>query len=214
MLKIEKKFINSIVAVAGVVMLLGLSYGSYSYYRKSLSEKAHTAFMVDHNAFEKLSAEKVSLPQDALQNLVTQVSQNYQQYKNSAYAGFFLALQAELESLQGNKEQALLAMDNAIGTLSSVDPVLYYTYAIKHSLMQLDSAEPTIQTKGRQSLERLALNIKNPVRDMAWFYLGYQALLDNDNLGVQGAWGRLFDNQKNPTSLWGVRAQNILNYAA
>ncbi len=80
--------------------------------------------------------------------------------------------------------------------------------------MQIDSADPSIQTKGRQSLEKLALNSKNPVHDMAWFYMGYQALLDNDSQGVQSAWARLFDAQRNPLSVWGMRAQALLNYTA
>ncbi len=209
-LRVEKNIVTVIVALVFAAAVFGLAYVGFTYYKGTLSAKAYDVFMQRYVEYEKLSADNKAPSQE----LIDSVARGYQEYKNSAYAGFFLALQAELQETQGNKQEALSSMTQAVGMMSSVDPVLYYTYATKLALMQLDAADPSIQTKGRQSLEKLALDSKNPVHDMAWFYMGYQALLGNDSQGVQTAWGRLFDAQKNPLSMWGMRAQSLLNYTA
>jgi hypothetical protein len=209
-LRVEKNIVPVLGALVFALAVCGLAYYGFMYYKGTLSAKAHEVFMQKYAEYEKLSADN-KVPS---QELIDSVSRGYQEYKNSAYAGFFLALQAELQEAQGNKPEALNSMTQAVGMMSSVDPVLYYTYSTKLALMQLDASEPSIQTKGRQSLEKLALNAKNPVQDMAWFYMGYQALLDKDDNGVQTAWGRLFDAQGNPLSMWGMRAQGLRNYQA
>ncbi len=209
-LRVEKNIVMVVAAVVFAGAVFGLAYLGFTYYKGTISVKAHDVFMRQYDEYEKLSAENKSPSKE----LVDSVARSYHDYSASAYAPFFLALQAELQGAQGNKEEALIGMTKAVAAMSSVDPVLYYTYATKLALMQLDAADPAVQTKGRQSLEKLALNGKNPVRDMAWFYMGYQALLENDQQGVQTAWGRLFDAQKNPLSIWGMRAQSLLNYTA
>lgn len=209
-LRVEKNIVTFVVVAVLLAAVFGFAYLGFNYYKGTLSAKAHDVFMKHYTEYEKLSADNKAPSQE----LIDSVSRGYADYKNSAYAGFFLALQAELQAAQGNQQEALQSMTQAVGMISSIDPVLYYTYCTKLALMQLDAADPALQTKGRQSLEKLALNGKNPVHDMAWFYMGYQALLDNDNQGVQTAWGRLFDAQKNPLSMWGVRAQSLLNYTA
>jgi hypothetical protein len=207
---IEKNITTLVVSALGVIVVLALAYGIFSYYKNSLSQQAHEAFVQRYADFEKTSADANPPSQD----LINAVSQDYAQYKNSAYGSFFLALQAELQQRAGNKQDALATMDKAIADMSSADSVLYHTYATKHALMQIDSIEPSVQTKGRQKLEKLAYMSKNPVRDMALYYMGYQAFIDNDAQGVQAAWGKLFDANQNPTSLWGMRALQLRNYTA
>jgi hypothetical protein len=209
-LRIEKNIVIAVSAVVFALTVFGLAYVGFTYYKGTLSAKAHDIFMMRYSEYQKLSADNKTPNQD----LIEAVTAGYKEYKNSAYAPFFLALQAELQDSLGNKQEALNSMTTAVNGMSSVDPVLYYTYVTKLALMQLESADPALQTKGRQSLEKLALNAKNPMHDMAWFYMGYQALLEKDDQGVQTAWGRLFDAQKNPLSIWGMRAQSLLNYTA
>ncbi len=209
-LRVEKNIVYSATLIVFVAVVFGFAYYGFTYYKGTLSAKAYDVFMQHYAEYEKQFADN-KLPSN---ELIDSVSASYQEYKNSAYGPFLMALKAELQAVQGNKKDALSAMTHAVNGMTSINPVLYYTYATKLALMQLDAADPAIQTKGRQSLEKLALQSKNPVRDMAWFYMGYQALLDNDNQGVQAAWSRLFDAQKKPLSVWGMRAQSLLNYTA
>jgi hypothetical protein len=209
-IRIDRNLVITFVGLIFLVAVFGAAYYGFSYYKARLSAQAHAIFMERYTQYEKLSTHNKTADKD----LIDAVAKGYTDYKNSSYGPFFLALQAEIYQAQGNKQEALQAMTQAVNGMSSRDAVLYYTYWTKLALMQLDAPEPAIQTKGRQALEKLALMGKNPVRDMASFYLGYQALLENDNPGVQGAWGRLFDGQRNPLSIWGVRAQSLLNYTA
>lgn len=211
-LRVEKNIMSYVAAVVVGIAITGLGYAGYSYYRDSKSAQAHAVFMQQYGAFEKLTADKTNL--STIKELADAVSRDYSAYKNSAYGPFFLALESEIQQIQGDNQKALDAMEKAVAEMSSVDPVLYYTYATKLALMQIDATEPATQTKGRQSLEKLAMNSKNPVKDMAWFYMGYQAYIDKDEQGVQVAWSKLFDAQKNPLSIWGFRAQSLLNYSA
>ncbi|MBY0109783.1 MAG: hypothetical protein K2X90_01595 [Candidatus Babeliaceae bacterium] len=209
-LRVEKNILYIATALVLAGLVFGFAYYGFTYYKAAHSAKAYDVFMQHYSEFEKQTSDNKAPSND----LIDAVSASYQEYKNSAYGPFLIALKAEIQAVQGNKQDALSSMTQAVSSMGFLDPVLYYTYATKLALMQLDAAEPAIQTKGRQSLEKLSLQSKNPVRDMAWFYIGYQALLDNDNQGVQAAWSRLFDAQKNPLSVWGMRAQQLLNYTA
>lgn len=209
-LRVEKN-VTTIVVVSLALIVAGmLAYGAFSYYRSSLSEKAHEAFMRHYAAFEKISSENGTPSKE----LLAAVAQDYAQYKRSSFGSFFLALQSEMQQITGNKQEALESMDKAIQSMSSVDPVLYYVYATKHALMQIDATDPSIQTQGRKTLEKLANTVKNPMRDMALFYMGYQAFLERDGAAVHTAWSKLFDAQGNPASAWGMRAQALRNYTA
>ncbi len=210
-LRVENNITKIVMGSLIALTAIALSYGIFSYYKNSLSQKAHEVFVQRYNEFEALYP---AFDNDQATQLSQQLTQDAAAYKWSPYGGFFLALQAEVLQYSDKKQEALATMEKAVSSLTSVDPVLYYSYATKLALMQLDSVEPAMQTKGRQSLEKLAALAKNPMRDMALFYLGYQAFLDNDNQGVQLAWSKLFDMQQNPTSLWGMRALNLRNYTA
>lgn len=209
-LRVEKNTTTIVIVLLALIAAAMLSYGAFSYYRSSLSEKAHEAFMRHYASFEKISSENGKPSQE----LLAVVAQDYAQYKRSSFGSFFLALQAEMQQLTGNKQEALESMDKAIQGMSTADPVLYYVYATKHALMQIDATDPSVQTRGRKALEKLANTIKNPMRDMAIFYMGYQAFLEQDNAGVHTAWSKLFDAQGNPASAWGMRAQALRNYTA
>lgn len=209
-LRVDNTVVHVALGISALAAVIGIGYTGFNYYRNNLSAHAHDIFMLRYTEYEKLVAENKAVTPE----LINFVSLGYQEYKKSAYGPFFLALLSELHASTGNKQEALEHMTQAVSQMSSVDSVVYHTYTTKLALMQLDAADPAIQTRGRQTLERLAMNNNNPMRDMAWFYLGYQALLDNDSQGVQTAWGRLFDAQRNPLSIWGVRAQRILNYTA
>lgn len=208
-LRVEKNITLIVTSVLAIVAVVAIAYAGYRYYTNSLSAQAHDIFMQRYQEFEKLAEKSENSAQ-----LAEKVATDYNDYKRSAYAPFFLALQSELSQLQGDKEKALDLMDKAMADMSSADRFLYYLYATKHALMQLDVSELATQTKGRQALEKLAMNTKNPMRDMAWFYLGYQAYCDHDDNGVQVAWSKLFDANKNPISPWGYRAQSLLSFTA
>ena len=214
--------IRLIVGACVLAALVGIGVIAYRSYQHRLSAQAHDVFAARYAVYEQSVADQathkegkqIADDQLACEALSQAVSRDYQVYKNSAYAPFFLALQAELEAARGNNHEALVLLTKAVGQMGAVDPVLYYTYATKLALMQRDAAEPTLQTKGRQALETLAQNKRNPMRDMASFYTGYQAMLEHDTQGMQHAWRHLFDMHNNPLSIWGLRAQSFLNYTA
>ncbi len=205
----DKKMAINMGIVTGFFVACAIGYALYGYYKNRLSAQAYNVFTARFEEFEKIIAGQ-NLPD---QKLIDAVAADYAAYKQSNYGGFLLALKADMEALRNNNEQALEDMSKAVALLSFCDPVLYYTYQTKYALMQIDSSDLTLQTKGRLALEKLALNSKNPVRDMALFYMGYQPFVDNDQQGMQTAWNRLFDNGV-PTSIWGQRVQSLLNFTA
>lgn len=208
-LRVEGRWIAIGAALTALFVLAGASYIAFTYYKNSLSRQAYGVFVQRSKQFSEVTPEA---EQAVYKQLADGAVEDYTQFKNSAYAGFFLALAADVYEQAGDKQQALTLMDKALPLLSHTDPVLYFTYATKHALMQVDSSDMVIQSKGRQALEKLAHNPKNPVKDMVWFYLGYQAYLEHDQQGVQMGWSKLIDQNGRPISNWGVRAQNLLNY--
>lgn len=87
-------------------------------------------------------------------------------------------------------------------------------YKIEQALIQMDSADQTIQTIGLNALTELAEDTNNIYRDSAQFYLGrYYWAMDNIT-AARKVWQQLVDEQRDEKlapSPWVSFVQDKLN---
>ena len=209
-LRVDKKLgvIVGVSTLAVGLLLIGFTVRRSMVHSATL--QAHAQFMVRSDAYHKLAKQPSRDEQSAL---IGQLQGDYTQFSHTAYGPYFLALASDIMAELGDTTQARENLGTAMKHMHNNAPGLYYVYATKYALMQLDAEDPQLQVQGKQALEKLAHTPKNPHKDMALFYLGYRAFLEQDSPAVQAAWGKLFD-QGRPTSHWGVRAHALLNYQA
>jgi predicted negative regulator of RcsB-dependent stress response len=115
--------------------------------------------------------------------------------KGTTYAVYSQAFQADVQARQGNFDQALNLLGQAIAQMGDKSPG-YYLFKTKMALLQLDAGK-TEQALG--DLQQLADDQDNPNNDTAAFFLGYYYWAkDKFNLAKK-AWDR-FDKSKQPTN--------------
>jgi hypothetical protein len=133
-------------------------------------------------------------------------------------APYFLVMQADA-MLGGNKKelkkQAMLLFDQARSLLPKTSP-LSYLYATKQALVSIDTYEGNSdnadESWGVDQLKKLAIDAKNPQRDVALYYLGLYYSSKNQADQATATWKELValhEGQKT-ASPWASRAQAAL----
>lgn len=192
--------------LSGLVLfsVLGsLAYLGHYFVSVSREKRAYKAFAESHDFFEQALANSDANKNSEMWHDVELAFQNgYEKNKGSRLAPYFLAFKAEALLHQGNLDAALGTMDQMLGSLTQ-DAPLFGLYAIKRSLMRLDSAHDAVRDAGLNELMKLASEqVANPHRDMALYYLGEYYWVHDDQNKARIAWKYLkemADVGKSPT---------------
>lgn len=165
---------NLYTTVGLVVFLIG--WGGYKLYTKhtyAVQAKAQLQFSEALEVYNKaLAMELLGIHKG--ENTFTEWDDaelafriGYEQNKNSGIAPFFLAYQAQSLAHQGDYAKALSILDEAQKRFAK-DVNWSYLFKITRSLMLFNSD----QHSALESLRLLAYDEKNPLNDMALYYLG------------------------------------------
>jgi len=119
----------------------------------------------------------------------------HEEYAKSALAPYFLSYQAEALIKQNKIDEAAAVMTQMVNSMSQSSP-LYYLYATKLALVQMDAADSAMHAAGSKRLEELALDTKNKQRDEALYYVGLHYWHHNDTVKAKEAWQQLADLPK------------------
>lgn len=114
----------------------------------------------------------------------------HDQHAGSTLAPYFLAYHVDALLAQNKKDEALTIMQDMMRSLSTSSP-LYYLYATKQSLMQMDAADAAVQQAGLQRLEQLAADANNIQKDMALYYLGAYHWYNDNRDAAKDAWQKI-----------------------
>jgi len=198
-----KKYQNSIITLAVVICLGVMGWFGYSWYKKNGEQKAHRAFV--ESVQDYTTMEKSPQEESAWHDIEQALAQRAQEHKSSVLAPYFLMYQADALIKEGKREQAIEVMNNGLAKISKKLP-LYYLYALKKSLVKIDSAQEIVRNEGLQELDELSANSENPLQDMALYYKGYNAFAAGDIARAQQTWVQLFA-PVHKDSLWAQLAQ-------
>ncbi len=197
--------------VALVFLFLGIiSFYIFGYYKNYKQQVAEVAL------YSALDEYKNALSQQNVQlwsNVEKAFAAGYKAHSGTTLAPVFLSYQADALLNQNDIKEALNIMSKAVDLLSYDNP-LYYEYAVKYAMMQIDSKDEMLSKKGLDQLEKLAGAAKNPLKDMTTYYLANYLI----NVDAQKAKNLLMDlASKTPEnedmlddSNWSVLAANQL----
>lgn len=199
------RYIQLLVIAGSVALIAAAGWFGYQWYTRRVEQQAYADLASMSESYKKAvalqDAEKIKDSERAFATAA-------QKYKNSSLAPYFLSYQADVLVRQDKKAEALVVMDQMISKINTQSP-LYYYYVLKRALMQLDAGSAEVQQVGRQELARLAQDTTNPVRDMALYYNGLDAVHQGDTERAKANWTELTAKAK-PDSYWRALAQEQL----
>lgn len=172
-----------IVIILGSAIILSAGYYGYSWY-KSNRERAAQKILAECMQ-EFASAQVGDEPWSSVEQLCTL---GYQENSDTNSAPYFLLLQADAFAAQDKKDEALIAMNSMLNSLSSSSE-LYPLFATKRALLMLDME--TQKDAGVEQLKQLANDISNKQRDMAAYYLGLYYWHNHDQEQANKIWHEL-----------------------
>jgi|GEM_PF-1833109 len=166
--------IGLVVAVVGIVA--GGSFYGYRWWREQREEKAQLAFADSFEAYGQalgLQFKKDAKSEDK-KELWEQVDIDFkhslEQNSHSSLAPFFKAFQAQAVAYQGNRDEALLLMREAVKKFSNKNPYRGL-YEVSLSLMLLDGDDKDI-AEGLKVLDGIGSDKEALAQDMALYYSG------------------------------------------
>ena len=183
-----------VLGAFAILILLGFWWG-YSYFAKQKEKEAQKTLASCIELYDQaIGASETSIPWSTVE---TACKRAYDAHSNSNLAPYFLAYQAEALSKQNKNDEAIAIMTQMMHAMSKNSP-LYYVYATKLALMQIDSADSAVHTQGLKQLEELALDINNQQRDEALYYVGLYYWHLNDMSKVKEVWQTLAELPTSP----------------
>lgn len=195
------------LGVAGALVLVAGVWGYRSY--------THTKESAAQVAF----AENMTLYREAMQgeaDIWPQVEQksstDYEHYKRSSVAPYFLMIKADSLAKQAKGAQAIEVINAVVASLPKESPVLPL-YKTKQALMKIDMQDEASQAQGLDELRKLALDKDNRNNDVAQYYLGLYHWTRNELTEALDIWKNLVASQaseKLAASPWASLAQEKL----
>lgn len=171
------------------LMIIGLwfSYDRYEIYRGKNAQKDLASCMEQYEKAVAAGTDNILWPTVELS-----CKSGYEKYRGTAIAPYFLGYQAEALIKQHKIDEAIVVMHSMLNKLSKESP-LYYIYATKHALLQMDSTDSVIRASGFEGLAKLAADVKNAQRDEALYYVGLYNWYNNDFAQAKDAWRQLVE---------------------
>ena len=180
-----RAFRAAVCAVA-IMALAGAGVFAYRWYAAYRDGQAHSAFAA---SFEQYHAASQSENPDWT-TIAGLFAIGYSTHARSNLAPFFLLMQAQAVQKQGQEAQARTLVQRALDQLPTSSP-LYYLYALKHALMQLDATDEDTQRAGFTQLQTLAHQDGNLHADAARYHLGAYYWAQDDLNNAQKEWQEL-----------------------
>lgn len=205
------KYSKELFMAAGLCALMFAGYTGYRWFIMSRNQTAQKAFSEYLQDYQLALKENKSQEWDRVAALF---EFGWKQYSSSSLAPYFLLMQSDIQLHQGNRDQAVATLSNAINELSNAN--MRSMLEIKRALIQLDSADQAMIDAGLQELVRLARAPQtdgNEYRDMALFYLGRYYWVNNKIDEAQKTWQELVDMEwvdKSNQSPWVHEAKATL----
>ncbi len=194
---------NLLILLGAAGLICAIVFG-YSFYSRNYNQKAFAMFSESIAEYNK--AMSTGNSQDFV-NAERAFAASYKAYSRATISPFMLAYQADSALKSGNFDSALDLMKKAVDSIEVSSPV-YYLYATKLALMQLDSKDESVKNLGKELLEKYAKTFNNPYKDMAAYYLGYQAWVVGDFELAKRNWQIL--SQAGNDSIWAALAGSKL----
>jgi tetratricopeptide (TPR) repeat protein len=183
-----------VIGAFGIIVLLGLWWG-YSQFAGQKEKEAQKTLASCIELYDQaIGASETSVPWSTVE---TACKRAYDEYSSSNLAPYFLAYQAEALVKQNKTDEAVTVMTSMIKSMSKSSP-LYYVYATKLALVEIDSNDSTIHAQGLKRLEELAADTNNQQRDEALYYAGLYYWQLNDQIKAKEAWQTLAELSTNP----------------
>lgn len=183
-----RRALHAFTAGAFIILMVLASwwaYGSYSVYREQQAQKTLASCIEQYEKAVTAGVGSILWPTVELS-----CKSGYEQYSGSSLAPYFLAYQAEALIKQNKTEDAMTVMGTMTQAMSHSSP-LYYLYAMKHALLQMDAADSAVRAAGLQTLTKLADDTDNKQRDEALYYVGLYNWHNNDLAQAKEAWQKL-----------------------
>jgi hypothetical protein len=191
--------VKLVLLLVGLGVAIGLTWWGYSFYRRSMNEKAQLALALPLEQFEKLAAEKQTAAA-SWEALAQEFETAYQEHRSSDLAPFFLTFEADSLVRAGKTDAAVTLLDTALAAMGSSNP-LYYLYKIKLAIL----------TQNKALMQELAADVHNPHRGYALYELWHQAWVAEDREVADQAYAKLMGL---PDKRWAMFVQSQLAFAA
>lgn len=196
----------------GIVFFCALGLAASSFAFVLWSAKRERAAQYD---FSALMTEYETMSQDKdpeWDTLLKKFEKNYEKHSSSSLLPYYLSYKVRILLNQDKREEALATLDAMIN--ATPESIMLSLYQTERALIQLDSADESVQSTGLNALMSLAHDINNKNRDTAQFYLGRYYWAKNDITAAREIWQQLVDEQhdeKLSPSPWIGLAQDKLN---
>lgn len=190
---------NSVLAnkttqlTAGVVIVALIGFGTYfglTWRNSQKQQEAQRAFMDSFDSYKK--ATQLTYDERASEHgeeLWDQVDQDFKaandQFGGTTLSPYYTMFRAQAMVAKGQLKEGLALMSDVIKAVGN-NPSYKYLYETTKALIQLDST--ATQSEGLNSLVKLSEEKANPIRDMAYYYLGEYYTSTNEKEKAQQAW--------------------------
>lgn len=195
------------LGIAGVLVLVAGVWGYRSYtYRKESA--AQVAFAEDMTLYR----EAMQGQADIWPQVEQKSSTDYEHYKHSSMAPYFLMIKADSLAKQAKGAQAIEVIGTVVASLPKESPVMPL-YKTKLALMKIDMQDDALRAQGVDELRKLALDKDNKNNDVAQYYLGLYHWTRNELTEALDIWKNLVASQaseKLAASPWASLAQEKL----
>lgn len=202
------KQMRYLIGLLALALFIMACMAIYSYFKVRNSQAGHKAFMESLAEYDK----NISAPtnEQKWNDVIRAFDTAYQRYGNTPLGPSMLAYKAQALIYDNKFDAALDTMIKAVSIIKKSSP-LYYIYLTKLSLMKIDSAEAKVKEAGKQELNMLADDIKNPERDWASYYVGYFASVEGEIEKARVIWSALIGRAAKD-SAWAALAKQKLAF--
>lgn len=207
-----EKYAKQCAIGAGVVVACGIAGWYVMQERKDFRQKATSALFETLQEYQE--AERTS-KDAAWSDVDMAVTNGASSFASTGVAGYFNALQSDVDQRKGDAAAARVAMHSAADVLPGVDPVKDL-YAISAARMDLEQGDAQVQEKAVRTLQSYAHNAQSYYQDMAQYYLGVWYMEHGNNKDAHALLSELIKAQekfegKDEYSPWAQAAREIID---